>query len=310
MWMALGLAVAMGWGAEARAEEPEPADSTPEAAEASEEEELKWAKTPIDYRHETEFTAYSLKRGAVRIGLFNLDYGLTDDFSVGTSPLLAVYGFYSVRAKSTMLTLGRFDASLETTVGYLDASRLSELSAGLINYPITLRFSYSPFDRLGLHAGWRWQNVDVVGTFAINDIAETLAPVIGVKLPNSVKSSLGQAGSLYAGAHFTLDQPLFAIDWRFNRRDSLIFQYEGYSGLRGRIDGGYQANDSTEYVAGVRAKEELWGQVKGTTTLSWQFSYERFALRVGIPLTTPADFTQDYTPLFVIRQAFTVYWIL
>jgi len=39
-------------------------------------------------------------------------------------------------------------------------------------------------------------------------------------------------------------------------------------------------------------------------------SYEKFALRVGIPLSTPKALTQDYTPLFWVDQAFAIYWYL
>jgi hypothetical protein len=312
--VALALALALPSVALGKDKKDRPGDEVTKTApeEAAPEgvaEPVKWAKQPLDYRYESEFTAYTIPEKSVRVGLFNLDYGLTDDFSFGTSPLFDVYGFYSLRAKSTVFTIGRFDTSLEAMVGYGDASRLSALSVSLVNYPITLRASWSPFDRLGIHGGFRWQNVNTAGSFAIDDLAETLAPIIGVKLPKSVKDSLGRAGSIYGGAHFTLGQPLVALDWRFNRRDSLILQYEGFSTLRGRIDAGYLAEDNTEYMAGVRAKENLFGQVKGTTTISWQFSYESFAFRVGLPLTSPKSFAQDYAVLFVAKQAFTVYWL-
>ena len=142
--------------------------------------------------------------------------------------------------------------------------------------------------------------------------AETLAPVIGLRLPPETKQALGQAGSVYAGAHITLGQLEIATDWRFNRRDSLVLVYHGYAFISGVIDAGVQAEGGGS-IAGVAYRvpnRNLFKEVPGTTTLSWQWSYEHFAFRVGIPLSTPKSVAEDYTPLVWVGQGMAIYWIL
>ena len=302
VWLLLSL------HGEASAQDAPAAEVIPEVPV---DEPAPWHKQPIDPSYETDFTAFTVPHKAVRLGVMAVDYGLTDDFQIGTSHLALVYGYYNVRAKANLLTLGPLDVGVAANPGVLDAGRFGKLDAAIVSVPITSTFTWRIAKPFSLHTGFRWQLLDVRGTFAFDDLASSLAQFIGVQLPKDIKNSLEGVGGLYGGANLTLAQLRVGFDVRFNRRDSLIVQYRQYTALRGRFDLGYE-NEAQDLFAGaaVAVREPLAKEVDPSVTLSYQMSYEKFALRVGIPLSTPKALTQDYTPLFWVDQAFAIYWFL
>lgn len=239
-----------------------------------------WAKQPVDPRYETDFTAFTLSPGRVRLGLVNLDVGVFHNFDLGTTPVLFLLSAPNIHGKVTMIEEGDFAMSLQSAIVYF-GPKTFPVSA--VSYPLELKATWVVQPKWSLHAGLRVENIEATGIFGLEDLAGLLQPVLGTDLTGNLQSAVSDSGSLFGGAHLTLLQSRFATDVRLNRRDSIIYQYQGYFHLNARIDAGYQ-NEAGDLSVGASAKlsEFLGKNAIGTHSLSWQFSWEHNVLRLGI----------------------------
>ena len=299
--MTLPCLVLLALGA-VRAEEP----SSPGAVEGT--PEIPWRRQPVEPRYETDFSAWTVPRRRVRLGPLYLQYGLLDNLHVGTSLPLDVLGIPNVHGKVTAIRTQRFDAAFEAEGLWWKAPGDAGSDAiTLTAWPLTATASWIPWDRLGVHAGVRWDTVDVTGTFGLESLAEGLEDALQVDLGEQISDWAEESGTVYGGARVTVTQAQAAVDWQFNRRDSLILQVRKYTVLSARVDAGAETG-SGDVATGVaiRAREALGSYVGATTTLSWQCTWPRFRVRVGVPI--PSE--QTRLPLAWIPQAFQVYWLL
>lgn len=265
-----------------------------------------WRHAEVDPFYEPSFSAYTVGRHDLRVGLLNLDFGLLDNLQVGTAPALDLLGIYNVRAKVTAIQTRRIHASFEATGLFWngtwgeDAEDLS-----ITAWPLMVTGSWMVGRKVSLHAGYRWENLDLRGGFDAEDLASGLASMLGLDLGEELSAALEDQGAFYGGGRMTLGQGRLALDWRLNRRDSLIVQVWRYNTLHARIDAGAElAGGTTEAGAAVKIEQPLEGVVGAASSLSYQLTWPRFRARVGIPL--PGE---DAMPLLWLPQAFELYWL-
>ena len=287
-----------------RAQEPAPPAAVPEPSAS----DVPWRRQPVEPRYETDFTAWTVPRRHVRLGPVYVQYGLLDNLHAGTSLPLDVLGIPNLHGKVTAIHTPRFDASFQAEGLWWRASAddgSDEIT--LTAWPLTATASWIPWDRLGVHAGVRWDTVDVAGTFGLDTLSDGLEEALQVDLGEEIMAWAEESGAVYGGARVTVTQARAALDWQINRRDSLILQFHKYTLLHARVDAGAE-NEAGDRATGVafRAREPLGSYVGATTTLSWQFTWPRFRVRLGFPI--PSDETS--LPLAWIPQAFELYWLL
>ena len=119
-----------------------------------------WKDQPIDPRSETDFTAYTLDPRKFRLGVFNLDMGVFDNFQIGITPLLYLILAPNVHAKATVIDQGKFAMSLQA--GWLHFSP-GTYPVTLVSYPITLQASWMVKPKWSLHGGLRIENFEATG---------------------------------------------------------------------------------------------------------------------------------------------------
>lgn len=260
-----------------------------------------WSAQDPEPRYESDFTAHTIGRNRLRVGLLNLDYGVLDNLQVGTAPLPTVLGVVNVRAKVTAIRLPTLDASLQAGWTRFDAGPVLVTA-----YPIQANASWIASPWFSIHGGVRWENLEATGQFTLDDVGDAAAGMLGLDLGPELAETLAGAGSLYGGAHLTLVQGQLACDWRLNRRDSLIFQWKGYTWLSARLDAGYETEDEAVQV-GVSGKvrKPLDDELLGVTTASWQFTWPHWRLRMGLGVSEGTL----KNPLPVFEQAFEVYYL-
>lgn len=265
-----------------------------------------WAEQPADPYYETDFTAFTLPPKHVRLGVTSLDVGILDNFQIGTSPLLFFFT-PNVHGKVTMIEHKKFSLALQSAFLYVPNVALADgLSVGAVSYPLEFKASWVARPKWSLHLGLRVENIEATGSFGLGDLAGLLGSTLGADLTQTLQSALSDSGSLYGGAHLTLLQNKFAFDYRLNRRDSIVFQYQGYTHLNARIDAGYENTGGNLNVgASAKISQPLNDLLLGNNTLSWQFSWEHNVLRVGIPLTFQKDGSK--VPIQPFFQAFEYY---
>jgi hypothetical protein len=264
-----------------------------------------WKHAPIDPAYEPGFSAYTIGAKRVRLGLMNLDYGLLDNLQVGTAPVLDAVGVFNLHGKVTAIRTQRIDMSFEATGLFWNGSWGEDQESISVNaWPLMATGSWMISERFSLHLGYRWDNVDVRGSFDSEDLVRALMSSLGIDLSDEIYDALEDKGDLYGGGRLTLGQSRLAVDCRLNRRDSLILQVWRYNTLNARIDAGATVDETMEAGAAVHIQQPLDGVFAATTSIAYQMTLPRFRVRVGIPISGA-----DAMPTMWLPQAFELSWL-
>jgi hypothetical protein len=287
--------------------------ATPAPAQQPPAEDTPLKDQPPDPRGKQDFTAYTVREGQWRVGFNGVDYGLSDTTSVGTSAFYWVVG-PSVRGKVTAIDRQRLAFAVEA--GYygvysawiealVTSSSDVDFTATLGVVPLSWTGTWNISDRWSVHLGNSWKISTLEGELTGLQISEIMATVAGDDLDDAVLGELGSA-TVYANAmgRFTLASGQLAAEWRRNARGSLILVSDRTLWLSGLVAGTTGASgEQGETGVGVAATFEfLLENAPNATSLSWQWSWDRLNLRVGLPLSLSNPFS--YT------QAFQMYWLL
>ena len=263
-----------------------------------------WAQREIETKLPTDFSAYTLGRNHGRVGLFDQDFGLWTNVDVGTTAALFVLGVPNAHTKITAIQSETFDVAFDAAWhGYNLEKNLDVPGGDLTVVPLGWTASWVASPKFSLHFGSAWLLASARGEASLDQIGEGLAATLGADLSDELATTLQGGGALYAGANLSITQGRLAMDYRINRRDSVVLQANTFVLLTGDISGGYATEDETvEVGASAHIEKPLTDQLQGVITLSWQFAWERWYLRVGLPVPTKT------VPLLWIPQAFEFYW--
>ncbi len=227
-------------------------------------------------RGQVDYTAYTLEWGELKVGLASLGFGILPRMQVGTSPPLWALGVENANGKFNLLRLGKFDLSLEGDWFNLpmgDDFAVSYLGWGA-------RASIQVSDPMSVHFGGTVAAIDGQGTPDLSDLPSLLiSDEAKVEWNASVEDS-GATAEIHANA-VTVN---LAVDWRFNRRDSLILQGGAWLNVDAEVAarvppvaGLYDAiNESREY--GISDAYML--------SLAYQIAGEHWEFRFGVGMSS------------------------
>jgi hypothetical protein len=264
-----------------------------------------WRQAPIDPAYETSFSAYTIGARDVRLGLMNIDYGVLDNLQVGTAPVLDLLRVYNLHGKVTAIQTQRVDLAFEATGMFWDGNwGEDQESIAITAWPLMATGSWMISERFSLHLGYRWDNVDVTGSFDSEDLVRGMTSVLGIDLGDELYEALDDKGNFYGGGRLTLGQSRLAVDCRLNRRDAIILQVWRYNTLNARIDAGAAVDEGVEAGAAVHIQQPLEGVFAATSSIAYQLTLPRLRVRVGIPISGA-----DTLPTMWLPQAFELYWL-
>jgi len=214
----------------------------------------------------TGYSAETLRSGEWRVYLTSLiEYGVIDDFELGTVPLLFAARIYNAQAKGTLWRNDTFAVAASAGVFTVDPNDLSD------DLP-SLRVWLVP---VGLHGSWRSPSGAYGGHLALRYASLTTDGQI-------TADEAFEANALVDGATLVL-APTF--EWRTSR--SFAWVFEGAISLlqTGRATGGgtYRSDDG-------RTTIEVFGDgslstgafAHGNLSASAFWSWETFNLRLGL----------------------------
>ena len=244
-----------------------------------------WADQPIEMKVNTDFTAYTLHQGDVRLGLFAQEVGLLDNVHVGTSAIELPLGIVNLHGKVDAIQTQPIDIAVDGGWTGRDLHSLGVPGTASVS-TIGVTGSWIASPNCSIHLGPSWTIVSVNAATGVTDLAAGIATQIGgAELGSALTEELGDSGDVFAGANLTLAQAHMALDWRLNRRDSLILSGRSFLSMRARLGAGYVTpNEGVEVGAQARVKRSLAGQGYSAVAVSWQFNYLHWNVRIGIPL--------------------------
>jgi hypothetical protein len=315
---ALALGAAPVEAAEAAAQPAQAESLSPEALAQAEkpsiitrrelnELEPKRSRLPNNPYTHTDFTAYSLEFGEVRLGLGQIKAGILPRTQVGTVPAALAMGALNGTAKVDFLRIGPVD--IAATGAHYRFSH-DGFTANHTQLGGTTSVQLAP--KWSMHVSSRWQTTRGQGVPDLNKnpwIVDNFAPDF-----NSQASRLEEAGLVSREEAFTSVQSEFSDDYleaqsvnlkvatdiRFNRRDSFILQASAnmWSTFESTLD--VDSLASQDRIASMVLESIEAEGIANTyvTSAAWHFSWHRADLRLGVGvssvpgawLTQTADF--------------------
>lgn len=240
----------------------------------------------------TDFTAYTVEWGETKIGLVNVQHGIAPRTQIGTVPLLDAFGVLNANVKGNILRERGFDFAILGNYFAVPVTRLlqrfgggldlydtqggeeiftSSLSVVGVGGVASLRL----LEPWSLHAGLTYNRVTAAGQFNFDDLPDILVP-----------DGEGRGGGVTLVPRLVGEAFQFrlATDLRFNRRDSVVFQFQTplYAQARGKLSGEVAGvEDLEDFDFGI--SYDVWVPVSDAyrLALSYQFSWKHVDLRFG-----------------------------
>lgn len=301
----------------------------PDAAEKLEDlskQDLKQLKPkrhrfPQDPYAYTDYTAYTLDWGETRIGPLAIQSGILPRIHVGTVPLLDIVGLPNVQGKANIVREGPLDGSVQVAYLAVPITKLVDRYSGQLGLPDGQTDAGQAIftARLGFLALGGTTSLQIVKPWSIHVGADylqasargqwTLDQLPGVVVPDGM--AFGEEGntSIATGVAVEGVQMRFATDLRFNRRDSIVFQYRSlvYANARagaalkdpGFLGGGDMPFSNTDLRVNVAWGGMLPLDTQYALSLAYQFSWKHVDLRFGIGASAPV-------PGLWLNQAFVL----
>ena len=176
-------------------------------------------RLPQDPYLHVDFTAYTLEWGEFQTGINNLQIGILPRTQVGVRPLMLGLGLPNASLKANIARFKAFDFAVTGSFISLPTESFSAQYQGA-----GAMFSVRAADPFTLHIGAQYASVGAEGIPDLDSINPLLIAVTGTDI-DAVRDQIAENSSLSLSSQ-NLNLKL-AADYRFNRRDSLIFQFQG-----------------------------------------------------------------------------------
>jgi hypothetical protein len=177
-------------------------------------------RLPPNPRAYSDFTAYTLEHGEVRIGLTSIRFGLIPRVQVGTEPLLDVLGFYNVHLKWNTIRLGPFD--LAGVGSYYFPQAQEGFAARYLTAGGQASIRFTP--GWSVHATGRYHRGRTQGVPDPVPVLSFVTQVTGTQFDlDGIQASLADMEQPWAEGEAVYLE--VATDLHFNRRDTLVLRF-------------------------------------------------------------------------------------
>jgi len=276
-WMlAAAAAVAEGADDNASSPPPPPAPTDAEPVPDLSGKDLRFLKPnhvrmDIDPYVQTDYTAYTLEWGEVKLGFGTIQVGALPRTQLGTVPILDLLGLYNVNAKVDPLRLGPFDLGVD---GILYALPLGDFIGTYRAAGATMSLIIVP--AWSIHAGLRYGEVAAHGIPDLSGLSPFLSTVSGHALED-----WSYDGPENPKADLELAQIEVDTDLRINNRDGFVLRVLATPYVHAGADFGADPPpilgiDSLLETGGEQPIGKTW-----SASLSYQGAFKHWDMRLG-----------------------------
>jgi hypothetical protein len=283
-------------------EEGEPGvPGTPGRFEPLSRSQYRWLKPkrgrldPNPYGN-TDFTAYSLEFGEVRLGLGTVTVGAFPRTQIGTAPLLNAVGIYNGHAKANLFRLKGFDLAARASGYWLPLGDFDGFYLDVGGYA-----SQVVHPRMSIHAGASYTRMSMRGVPDFSKASPVVTAMTGdLSAYSPPPEWFGDDPPAITAEALTAR---LAVDYRFNRRDSLIVQAWTLARAAVVSDlGEVNLSEALPPIGGLDEALSYQGNFKVTeayiASLSYQASWKQVDLRVGAGISSvPGAWAMQSTEL-------------
>jgi len=232
-------------------------------------------RLPANPEAASDFSAYTLEWGEVRLGLASLSVGVLPRTQLGTVPALNALGIYNAQGKFNFIEAGPLNIALQASTYQLPIGDFHAHQSGVGGTAsLKLHRAWS------VHAGARYDWLGASGMPDLTALPPAIAWLSGDPDLSQTQADLERSGASAEAKGRALTVKA-ATDIRFNRRDSLVLQ--GSAMMWGEVDAGIE-QDLPPILGlddALRSGEQVSAADSYVASAAWQFSWKRADLRVG-----------------------------
>ena len=232
----------------------------------------------------TDFTAYSLEFGEVKVGLASITVGVLPRTQLGTVPGLLALGVYNGHAKVNLIRFGGLDLAAKGAYHWLPLGDFdgSYLELGLFASQVMHK-------RFSIHGGASYTSMTARGVPDLTQASPLITSVTGdLSAYNPPPEWFGDDPPKIRAEALTMRA---AMDFRINRRDSFVLQ--GQALLRAAVVtelGDLEVSEVLPPIAGLDEALSYKGNFKVTeayvASLAYQASWKQVNLRIGVGVSS------------------------
>lgn len=263
--------------------------STHEPLQPLSKDQHRWLKPsrhrlPPNPYGNTDYTAYSLEFGEVKVGLASLTVGALPRTQIGTVPALNVLGIYNGHAKVNLVRVQGFDLAAKGAYHWLPLGDFdgSYLELGLFGSQI-----FHP--RFSAHGGVAYSSMSARGVPDFAAASPFITMITGDLSAYSPPDAwFGENPPRIRAEALAVR---VAMDVRLNRRDSFVLQGQALLQAAVVTDlGDLALEEVLPPIAGLEETLSYKGRFRvtdaGLVTLSYQASWKQVDLRIGAGLSS------------------------
>ena len=230
-------------------------------------------------KNNTDFTAYTLEMGEVKIGVAAVTMGVAPRTQMGTVPLLNALGIYNGSLKVNALRAGPIDLALSGTYHRLS---MGDFTGSYIGAGATL--SLTVHKNFSIHGGANYTHIHAQGIPDFSKLSPMLTSLTRGQLDDvEIDPQLfGEENPEIRGEVVTARA---AAEVRFNRRDSIILQgsaiiYANTSAELPIIPPVLNLDKALSHQGKVPVKDTY------VASIAYQASWKQVDLRVGVGMSS------------------------
>jgi hypothetical protein len=230
-------------------------------------------------KHNTDFTAYTLEMGEVKVGLATVTVGIAPRTQVTTAPLLNVLGVYNGSLKINPFRLGPLDVAFSATYHRLSLGEFvgSYMGAGGM-VSLTLHRNWS------IHGGVTYTHIKARGIPDFSKLSPMLTTLTKGEL-NDFELDPEWFGGVTPEIRGEVVSARVATEIRFNRRDSLILQasamvYAKTSNKLPFVPPILNMDKVLDHEGAIPLKDTY------VASIAYQASWKQFDLRIGAGISS------------------------
>ena len=238
----------------------------------------------------TDFTAYTLQPGELKVGLLTVGAGILPNVQVTAMPALFLAGVPNISAKVNAIHVGPLNLAI---TGNRHGLRQETFRAAYTGVGAMASLRVLP--AWSLHGGFSYAGLSAKGVpdlcslspllTDIDTIESTCDTITGLN-PQPVSasgSSFGIDGNDVYGEIMTVKA---ATDIRFNRRDSLILQASAVPYARLQVNDQIDVPDIAQLDTVLAFDGKVPLSTMYTISAAWQVAWKNVHLRVGVGTST------------------------
>jgi hypothetical protein len=250
-------------------------------------EQHKWLrplrqKLPQHPYAQTDFTAYTLEWGEVKVGVTAISLGILPRVQLGTTPILALAGVANGTAKVNLVRIGPLDLAGEA--GLYDMT----VDAFHASYSwVGVQSSLILAEPWSLHTSAQWTMIEATGLPDLTRFSPILMTVDEATLEQLTAEA--KARNIQLDVQAEALRIRAATDVRFNRRDSLVIQFSAL--VWQDVKAGVDNLDDLPPILGLDEvlKMDAVGEVpiseSYVASISYQAAWKQLEARVGLGMS-------------------------